>query len=154
MGRIRIYVDTSVIGGCLDVKFAADSRKLFDRARAGEVLLVISEITELELVDARPEVRAMLESLPAECVERIEVNDEAYRLAEQYIRTGVIGPRMLADARHIAVATVNRVDVLVSWNFKHILNFQRVRGYNAINVREGYQPLEIRTPRGVENDAE
>ncbi|HZG42046.1 MAG TPA: PIN domain-containing protein [Longimicrobium sp.] len=154
MGRKRIYVDTSVIGGCLDAKFGTASRKLLEQARAGEVVLVISEITEIELAHASAEVRAVLDDLPAESIERIKVSNEAYRLAEQYIREGVIGPKMIADARHIAVATVNGVDTLVSWNFKHILNFLRVRGYNAINVREGYQPLEIRTPKGVENDAE
>jgi len=154
MRRKRIYVDTSVIGGCLDAKFGTASRKLLEQARAGEVVLVISEITEIELAHASAEVRAVLDDLPAESIERIKVSNEAYRLAEQYIREGVIGPKMIADARHIAVATVNGVDTLVSWNFKHILNFLRVRGYNAINVREGYQPLEIRTPKGVENDAE
>lgn len=154
MGRVRIYVDTSVIGGCFDTKFATASRKLLERARAGEVVLVVSEITEIELAHASSEVRAVLDDFPADSIERIKVSNEAYRLAEQYIKEGVIGPKMFADARHIAVATVNGVDTLVSWNFKHILNFLRVRGYNAINVREGYQPLEIRTPKGVENDVE
>lgn len=154
MGRRRIYVDTSVIGGCLDAKFAADSQRLLERARAGEVVLVISEVTHLELTNARADVRAVLASIPAEHLELILVSDEAQQLAERYVTEGVIGPKMMADALHIAVATLNGVDALVSWNFKHMVNFHRVRGYNAINVDQGHHPLEIRTPRRLQSDAE
>lgn len=54
-----------------------------------------------------------------------------------------------SDAQHIAVATINEAGVLVSWNFKHIVNLQRIRTYNQVNERQGYRPLEIRTPREV-----
>jgi hypothetical protein len=154
MKRLRVYVDTSVIGGCLDVEFATHSRRLMDRAVAGEVLLVVSEVTELELVDARPAVRAVLTSLPPECIERVELTPEARVLADQYIAAGVISAKMRADAQHIGIATVNRVDVLASWNFKHIVNLRRVHGYNSINLREGYPLLEIRSPRELTNDDE
>jgi hypothetical protein len=59
---------------------------------------------------------------------------------------------MRADAQHIAMASVARVDVLVSWNFKHIVNLQRIRGYNSVNLRQGYPMIEIRTPREVMSD--
>jgi hypothetical protein len=152
MKRLRVYVDTSVIGGCLDVEFAEHSRKLMDRARAGEVLLVGSEVTELELADARSEVRAVLAALAADCMERVELTADARALSEQYIAAGVIGAKMRADAQHIGIATVSRVDVLASWNFKHIVNLRRVHGYNSINLREGYPLLEIRSPRELTND--
>jgi hypothetical protein len=152
MKRLRVYVDTSVIGGCLDVEFAEHSRKLVERAAAGEIVLVVSEVTDLELAGASGQVRAVLETLPAACVERVDLTAEARELSEQYIAAGVIGPRMAADARHIAIATVNHVDVLASWNFKHIVNLRRVHGYNAINLREGYSILEIRSPRELTND--
>jgi hypothetical protein len=84
----------------------------------------------------------------------VELTEEARTLAGHYIAAGVISPKMLADARHIGVATVNRVDVLASWNFKHIVNLKRVHGYNSINLREGYPLLEIRSPRELTNDAE
>lgn len=154
MKRLRVYVDTSVIGGCLDKEFWEHSQKLVERARAGEVVLVVSEVTELELADARAEVRAVLTNLPPECIERVELTAEARTLAEQYIAAGVISPKMLADARHIGIATVTQVDVLASWNFKHIVNLKRVHGYNSINLREGYPLLEIRSPRELTDDAE
>lgn len=154
MKRLRVYVDTSVIGGCLDDEFWEESQKLLDRARAGEVVLVVSEVTEVELATAPPEVRAVLANLPSEAVERVELTEEARALAGHYISAGVISPKMLADARHIGVATVHRVDVLASWNFKHIVNLKRVHGYNSINLREGYPLLEIRSPRELTNDAD
>lgn len=152
MKRLRVYVDTSVIGGCLDVEFQEHSRKLMDRARAGEVLLVVSEVTELELADARPEVRAILASLPPNSIDRVELTPEARALAEHYVDAGVISAKMRADAQHIGIATVHRVDVLASWNFKHIVNLRRVHGYNSINMREGYPLLEIRSPRELTSD--
>lgn len=72
--------------------------------------------------------------------------------AEAYIRAAVLSPGMRADAQHIAIATVGRVDVLVSWNFKHIVNLERIRGYNSVNLRQGYPLIEIRTPREVVSD--
>lgn len=110
-------------------------------------------MTELELAGARPEVRAVLGELPAECIERVELTPDATALAEQYITAGVVSPKIRADARHIGMATANRVDVLASC-FKHIVNLRRVHGYNSINLREGYPLLEIRSPRELTNDAE
>jgi hypothetical protein len=68
-------------------------------------------------------------------------------LATQYIAEGVVGQTSLADCLHIALATINRADYLISWNFKHIVNVQRIRGYNSINIKNGYKELEIRSPR-------
>lgn len=65
---------------------------------------------------------------------------------------GVLPAKMRVDAQHIAIATVGRVDVLVSWNFKHIVNLRRIHGYNSVNLRRGYPMIEIRTPREVLSD--
>ncbi|WP_331022100.1 hypothetical protein [Longimicrobium sp.] len=154
MGRRRIYVDTSVIGGCFDAKFAGDSLKLIESARIGACILLISAITRRELLMAPPAVSAILHGLPQGAVEELRVSPEALELADKYLAARVIGAGMLADAQHIAIATINDADVLVSWNFKHIVNLLRVKGYNAVNVREGYRSLEIRTPREVNLDAD
>ena len=76
----------------------------------------------------------------------------AAALAQQYLAERVLGPGMLADAEHIAMASVARVDVLVRWNFKHIVNLQRIHGHHDVNRRLGYPALEIRTPREVLGD--
>jgi predicted nucleic acid-binding protein len=145
----RIYVDTSVVGGCLDEEFADASRKLFQRFIAGEDILVISELTRLEVGRAPEDVREVLSGVSAQFVEEVEFTDEARELADTYISAQVIGLPHRADAQHIATATVHQVNVLASWNFKHIVNLARIQGYNSVNLRHGYPLLEIRTPKEV-----
>ncbi len=126
----HIYTDTSVIGGCLDDEFEESSRQLFDRFLRGDDVIVISDLTLLELEGAPQEVQDVLEDVPPAHRENVEFTEEASRLADQYLRAGVVGSSSRLDAQHIATATVHRVDVLVSWNFKHVVNLDRIRGYN------------------------
>lgn len=147
----RIYTDTSVIGGCLDEEFEEASRQLMDMFNRGEAILVLSDLTVLELQEAPADVRAALEEVPEAHREYVELTDEATILAQHYIDAGVIGAAQRVDAQHIAIATISHVEVLVSWNFRHIVNLQRIRGYNSVNLRYGYPLLEIRTPEEVIN---
>ncbi|MFQ5654868.1 MAG: PIN domain protein [Planctomycetota bacterium] len=147
--KTRIYVDTSVIGGCEDDEFREHSRLLRDRVVAGNLVLVVASLAIQELARAPEHVRRHLGQVPEEHVEALPLDAEAKELAEAYVSEGVISERMRADAQHIALATVARVDVLVSWNFKHIVNLHRIRGYNSVNLRRGYPALEIRAPREV-----
>lgn len=149
---IRVYVDTSVIRGCLDEEFRTASIRLFNRSRGGDAVLVVSDTTMAELASAPQAVRNVLEDLPEECLELIHQSTESEELADEYIRQAVVSRRMLVDAQHIAVATVARVDVLVSWNFRHIVNLDRIHGFNAVNLRAGYPLLEIRSPLEVWKD--
>lgn len=148
---LRVYVDTSVIGGCFDEEFMEASHGLISVAKAGDVRLVVSDTTLAELSGAPEPVRAIILELPTACVEYIEQNIETEALSMEYVRQKVVSVRMLADAMHIAAATVARVDVLVSWNFKHIVNLDRIRGFNAVNLRAGYPTLEIRSPSEIMN---
>jgi hypothetical protein len=147
--RRRIYTDTSVVGGCLDEEFSPYSTQLFERFRAGLDTLVLSDLTLAELEGAPLPVREVLQAMPKEMIEEVMFNAEASELAQEYLAVGVIGAAHLEDARHIATATIQRVDVLVSWNFKHIVNLDRIRGYNSVNLRLGYALLEIRSPQEV-----
>lgn len=148
----RIYTDTSVLGGCEDDEFREPSRRLVQAFVRGDLKLVLSDLTVRELESAPPRVRAMLERIPAAHIEGLTLSPEIEDLAAVYIREGAIGARMRADALHIAAASVGRVDVLVSWNFKHIVNLRRIHAYNAVNLKTGYPILEIRTPREVPGD--
>ena len=145
-------MDTSVIGGCLEDEFAAGSLALFERSRAGIAKLVISDTTVAELAGAPPDVRMILEDAPAETIEYIRQSERSEALAEAYVRYGAVPRRMLVDAQHIALATLAIVDVLVSWNFKHIVNLDRIRAFNAVNLQHGYPPLEIRSPMELWKD--
>ena len=150
--RFRIYTDTSVVGGCEDEEFAEHSVRLMESFVRGERVLVVSTLTVQELAAAPAEVRQRLASVPEAHIETLQLDAEARDLAEAYVAAGVLTAKMRADAQHIAIATVARVDVLVSWNFKHIVNLQRIHGYNSVNLRRGYPMIEIRTPREVLSD--
>ena len=150
--KSRIYSDTSVLGGCEDDVFREPSRRLLAAFVAGELTLVLSELTLRELGTAPEPVRAVVGRIPQAHIEILALSPEAEELAAAYIEDGAIGTRMRADALHIALASVARVDVLVSWNFKHIVNLRRIHAYNAVNLKNGYPILEIRTPHEVPGD--
>jgi len=150
--KFRIYTDTSVLGGCEDEEFAEHSVRLVEGFVTGERVLVLSSLTVQELAAAPAEVRKRLAAVPEAHIETLQLDAESMELAEAYIAAGVLTAKMRADAQHIAIASVGRVDVLVSWNFKHIVNLKRIHGYNSVNLRKGYPMIEIRTPREVLSD--
>jgi predicted nucleic acid-binding protein len=154
MKKLHIYVDTSVIGGCEDKEFSAVSLRLWSKFRSGAFMLVISDLTVQEITDAPARVRRHLEDIPRPHRIRVRLTGEARELADAYLAHGVVGPGSLADALHVALATVSAVDVLVSWNFKHIVNLGRIRLFNAVNLEQGYGLIEIRTPREVLHEGE
>ena len=124
---------------------------LFESFKSGAAIIVVSDITRAELKAAPPPVREVLSSVPTEHVEMVTSSPDTDQLANTYLSEGVVGATSFADAQHIALATVNRVDVLVSWNFKHIVNLARIHGYNSVNLRLGYPMLEMRPPTEVLN---
>ncbi|MEI8049230.1 MAG: PIN domain-containing protein [Bacteroidota bacterium] len=143
----RLYIDTSVFGGYFDEEFSEFTRPLFGRLQDGEFRLLFSAVTQDELSTAPERVKKLVTGLRAENTEFVETNEEAVELATQYIAEKVVGLTSFADCLHIALVTINRADYLISWNFKHIVNVLRIRGYNAINIKNGYKELEIRSPR-------
>jgi len=146
----QVYIDTSVFGGYFDIEFEESTKTFFKVLMAKKVTILVSEILELEVYRAPENVIELFESLSN--IRRIEVTQEARELAEMYIKEKVVGRTSMADCQHIALATINKADVLASWNFKHIVNLERIRGYNSINFREGYQMTEIRTPNEIFRD--
>ncbi len=145
----RFYFDTSVFGGVFDIEFEEATLQLFERVKSGQLVCVYSDLTESELLDAPENVRNYFKNLAKENIERVVVSDEILKLASKYVAENVVGQTSFDDCIHIATATLNKVDILVSWNFKHIVNVYRIRGYNSINIRSNYQPLEIRSPKEI-----
>ena len=145
----RIYIDTSVVGGYYDEEFNEATIKLFERLENKEIVFVVSDLLDLELTKAPKQVRELLFKYPSEMFERVELTNEAIQLADNYISEKVVGRTSLEDCRHIAIATINKVDVLASWNFKHIVNLDRIKGYNSVNLRLGYSMIEIRSPKDL-----
>ncbi|WP_295667573.1 PIN domain-containing protein [uncultured Mucilaginibacter sp.] len=145
----RFYFDTSVFGGMFDTEFEEESTLLFEMVKLGQIICVYSDLTESELASAPIRVQEFFINLNKNHKQLIMVTPEALRLAQKYIDDKVVGPTSLDDCIHIAVATLSKVDLLVSWNFKHIVNVYRIRGYNSVNLRLGYSTLEIRSPKDI-----
>ena len=147
----RIYIDTSIVGGYFDEEFKEATLKLFERLDNREVIFVVSDLLDLELINAPQQVREHLLKYSADKFQRVELTEEAIKLADTYIEEKVVGKTSLEDCRHIALATIHKVDVLASWNFKHIVNLDRIKGYNSVNLRLGYSMIEIRSPKDLVN---
>lgn len=145
----RLYIDTSVFGGYFDKEFENETQIFFSYVIKHDIQILVSDILEFEIYRAPDYIIDFYEKLPEKLITRVELIDDVENLAKAYIDEKVVGRTSIADCQHIALATVNRVDVLVSWNFKHIVNLEKIRGYNSINFREGYQMVEIRTPKEI-----
>jgi predicted nucleic acid-binding protein len=148
----RLYFGTSVFGGVYDSEFEETSTSLFEKVKLGQIICVYSDLSIAELNNAPENVRKFFDNLPKEYVEFVEVTEEAFKLANLYLAEKVVGQTSADDCRHIATATINKVDYLVSWNFKHIVNVFRIRGYNSVNLKNGYAQLDIRSPKEIVND--
>jgi predicted nucleic acid-binding protein len=145
----RIYLDTSVFGGYFEPEFEFWTKILFEQIQKGAFIIILSRLTDVELQKAPRHVQDLAKSIPSDQIEFVEISEPAIKLSELYIKENVVGKSSISDCLHIAIATLLNADVLASWNFKHIVNLTRIRGYNSINYRQGLKILEIRTPREI-----
>ena len=144
-----MYCDTSVFGGYFEEGFRESTRQLFELIRNGSMRLIVSDITLLELRRAPDHVRALLGDLPEGSVEQLLVTEEIGNLRDAYLKARIVGPASDRDAGHIASATVAKADLIVSWNFKHIVHFEKIRGYHGVNKILGYPEVPIHSPLEV-----
>ena len=144
-----LYLDTSVIGGYFDDEFSKWSKLIINSIIEGKHYLVISDLTVTEINDAPDRVKSILGQIPDKYVKRIYTNDETEKLAKLYIKEKTITRTHYNDALHIAIASIYNVDAIVSWNFKHIVNLEKIRKYKSVNMKYGYKIIEIVTPMEV-----
>jgi len=154
MKPMRVYLDTSVFGGCCDVEFSEDSLRVITAVRRGRLIGVVSAVVFAELEAAPEGVRKIALGLPARHLQRIELTDDVYDLQEAYLSFAVLGRRRADDALHVAAATVARADAIVSWNFRHIVRLEKIKGFNRVNLELGYGHLTIISPKEVIADAD
>ncbi|MCX7001065.1 MAG: PIN domain protein [Candidatus Sumerlaeota bacterium] len=154
MKRLRIYADTSVFGGCFDEEFSRDSLRLFEEIKSGNFILILSDTTLRELHGAPAQVKEIIANIPMNNLEIIPFSDEIDELREAYLAAGIVGPLSADDAEHIACASIADVDLIVSWNFKHIVHFEKIKQYQAVNMLKGYHIIPIHTPREVVSNEE
>jgi predicted nucleic acid-binding protein len=143
----KIYIDTSIVGGYFDDEFSVETKALFERLENNEIIFIISSVLMQELQKAPKNVRSLLDKYDKSSFEYVELTKEAIELADAYISEKVVGKTSIDDCRHIAIATIYKADVLASWNFKHIVNLERIKGYNGVNLKCGYSVIEIRNPK-------
>lgn len=148
MFKTSVYADTSVYGGVKDKEFSFESRTFFEQVKTGRFQLYVSTILEEEMKDAPEEVRIFYRQM-AGFADTIKSLEEAFRLQEAYLKAKIVGEKSSTDALHVAFATVCRCSLLVSWNFKHIVHYDKIALYNAINVVEGYSEIRIHSPAEV-----
>jgi predicted nucleic acid-binding protein len=145
---MRIYVDTSVYGGAFDAEFQSASCMLFEEVRKGTFDVVVSPLVLDEIARAPDKVQSFFADMEPSLL-RVEIDEAAYMLQQAYLDSSVVAEKWAADALHVAVATVTECRVIVSWNFKHIVNFRRIPLYNGVNQIQGYGPIAIHTPQEI-----
>jgi len=149
MKRPRIYIDTSVIGGCFDEEFELWSNGLMADFKVGLFKPILSDVVAAEIRDAPEPVREKYNEILGSDHELIASGQEAFELADGYQRRRILTPQYYDDGLHIALATIAEADLLVSWNFKHIVHFEKIRLFNSVNLELGYKPIQIYSPREV-----
>ena len=145
---MKVYADTSVFGGVFDEEFARDSRRFFEDILAGKFSLVVSALVEEEIESAPELVRVHFMRF-ASTSELAEITPAVLDLRDAYLSAGIVTPKSTDDATHVALATISQCEIIVSWNFKHIVNFQKIPKYNAINVLHGHCSINIYSPSEV-----
>lgn len=128
---LRIYIDTSVLGGCFDAEFAEWSNGLIRDFRASRLVPVLSDVTAAEVADAPTRVRELHQEMLVLAGSVLVLTPEAGDLVAAYEARKILAAKYAADMRHIAMATIAAVDSLVSWNFKHI-----TRENSAVQCRQ------------------
>ena len=149
MQKLRTYVDTSVFGVVYDEEFSSASQLFFEQAKKGTFLIIISEITLEELGAAPQKVRQVFEDLPPDIVLEVAIDKEVFQIAQRYIDNQILARKWIDDAIHVAAATISHADLILSWNFKHIVNYDKIRKFNSVNIFFGYPQLDIRSPLEV-----
>ena len=149
MARLRIYVDTSVIGGCFDTEFVTWSDALMRDFSAKRLVPVLSDVTAAEVASAPVAVRMLHQELLGLSGGVLPVTPAVLTLVAAYEARRILPKKFAANMTHIALATIAEVDAIVSWNFKHIVRLEKIRLFNAVNVELGYRALSIVSPREV-----
>jgi predicted nucleic acid-binding protein len=142
---MKTYIDTSVFGGYFSPEFEMATKQFFTEIDKGYKVPVVSELTILELEKAPIHVKELYNKV-FDKLQFLTIDNEMIDLAKAYIKEKALTMKSIGDAIHIATATIHRIDVIVSWNFKHIVNLNRIRIFNAVNLIHGYPVIEIRTP--------
>ncbi len=144
----RVYADTSVFGGVFDEEFDEASKRFFDLVKNGRYKLITSALVRQEIQAGPQKVNKLFEDYLINA-EIAEITDVIIKLQQSYLQTGIVSEKYATDAMHVALATGSKAEFIVSWNFKHIVNFQKIPLYNAVNTLNGFGKIAIYSPLEV-----
>ncbi len=145
---MKVYADTSVFGGVFDEEFAEPSKKFFTEVESGRFNLVVSAVVQAEVASAPDEIQEFFQRAVANA-DIADLTQEVLELRNAYLSAGIVAPKSIDDAAHVALATIAGCRMIISWNFKHIVHFQKIPKYNAVNALEGYRAIDIFSPSQV-----
>jgi predicted nucleic acid-binding protein len=153
MRKPKIYLETTMFNYYFDTDRDghADTVRLFKEIQAGryEAYTSLYVIDELEETKDERKRSSMIALIGEYGITVIPGDDEAQRLAAVYIGAGIIPATKSYDSLHIAIASINDLDYIFSFNFQHINRIKTKTMTGAINVGEGYKPVTIATPGEV-----
>ncbi len=149
MKLMRIYIDTSVLGGYFDREFQKPTRVFMEAVFQGRIKALISDTLAGELSAAPDNVKKLFQRIMDIKTERLALSGDAENLRDAYLKAKIVSAKYADDALHVAHATLARADVIVSWNFKHLVNPIRIREFNGVNMIHGYGSVIIMTPADV-----
>lgn len=150
MSKLKVYLDTSVVS-YLEQEDAPEkmliTRRLWQRFIDGEYDIFLSNLT-LEEVRACGEPKRSKFSAELDLIKfsTIEMSKEILAIADQIISSGILTQKSRSDCRHIGAAVMAGCDCILSWNFKHLVNVNTIRGVRAITNLCGLKPIEIISP--------
>jgi predicted nucleic acid-binding protein len=142
------YVDSSVFGGVFDDEFEVDSRAFVRQAEQGRFTILTSVLVAGEIASAPALVRELYDKLIPKA-RILEISEPALSLQSAYLAEGIVSEKWADDALHVAIAAVAGADLIVSWNFRHIVHLDKISCYNEVNITKGYRPLAIHSPSEV-----
>jgi predicted nucleic acid-binding protein len=143
---LTLYLDNSVIGGYFDPEFEKATRRLWDLEKSGQYRFIAFVVTQQEAALAPPPVVQLFARTFSESSSLLPLTERAEELAHAYVHAGILTVKYIDDARHVAIATTHGIGIIVSWNFKHLANYQRESGFNRINLMYGYPSVRIISP--------
>ena len=146
MPALTLYLDNSVIGGYFDPEFEKATQRLWDMGKSGQYRFIASVVTQQEAALAPPPVVQLFARTFSENSSLLPLTERAEELAHAYVQAGILTVKYIDDARHVAIATTHGIGVIVSWNFKHLANYQRESGFNRVNLMYGYPSVRIISP--------
>ena len=145
---MKIYADTSIFGGPFDSEFDTPSKEFFKQVKEGRFHLCISDVVRQELKLAPTEVRNLFDEF-LEYSEILPITNECLELRDLYLSHNILTQKSRDDALHVATASIHECDIIISWNFKHIVHYDKIKLYNTVNTIHGFKEIFINSPSEV-----